>query len=187
MTENTEHKEIKVDDYDFKKINYKVVKNFIIMSYDNSELKFLLNNCVFPFNDMAKYEEGDILNIELLSESNTTYNQLSKLESYQQHLINLNLPFNIKYKLAGKGYVPSIKKSLMGHTIRTHFKDGSTYIEKKDGEKIIVDNSMIHTSGGDVNIKLKGIWFNDNSYGLYWVSDSVRLTKIGILTAETKS
>jgi hypothetical protein len=80
--------------------------------------------------------------------------------------------------LNNKGILSIIKDSKLGHIIRTHLlKNTEIFILKKNGEKINLDHTNLTNSECDIKLDLKGIWLNDNNYGLYITIKSIKINK----------
>ena len=126
-----------------------------------------------------KYNDKIIINIEL-ENTNTNNNILSKLNKLEENLFNSNINMNVINKniLKNKGLSSIIKQSKLGNIIRTHLlKNTEIFILKKNGEKIEIDHSNLTNSECDIKLDLKGVWLNDNNYGLYITIKSIKINK----------
>ena len=128
---------------------------------------------------VQKYNDKIIINIEL-ENTNTNNNILSKLNKLEENLFNSNINMNVINKniLKNKGLSSIIKQSKLGNIIRTHLlKNTEIFILKKNGEKIEIDHSNLTNSECDIKLDLKGVWLNDNNYGLYITIKSIKINK----------
>lgn len=136
---------------------------------DDTNKQIIINNvtCHIPFG-VEKFNDKLLLNIELL-ESNENNNIISKIESIEKFISN---------KFQNLGLTSCVKKSKLGYLLRTHFlKKTECFILKKNQEKMIIDEINLNLSDAETNLTIKGIWTNDNNYGLYIVVNSVKVIK----------
>ena len=136
---------------------------------DNTGRQIIINNLNshLPFG-VEKYNDKILLNIELL-DSNENNNIISIIESIENFIAK---------KFPNLGLSSSVKKSKLGHIIRTHFlKNTECYILKKNQEKMLIDEINLKLSDSEINLVIKGIWTNDHNYGLYIVVNSVKVIK----------
>jgi len=146
---------------------YHVSKKYYNITYNNEQIR--INNliCHIPFG-IEKYNDKILLNIELL-DTNENNNILSKISSIENNIIK---------KFTNLGLLSCVKKSKLGHLLRTHFlKSTECYILKKNNEKMIIDESNLNLADSEIDLTLKGIWTNDNNYGLYFVINSIKVIK----------
>ena len=163
-----------------KKINLILKKKFIVASYLGKNITFNIDNVNIPFGT-EKYEGKYILNIELLQDNNEHHNFISKFESIENDAKNMafeNINLNIIQNIKGKGFIPTVKQSLKGHIIRTHFDNPDIYVLKKDNEKLYLDESNLKNTECKIILLLSGIWFTDNNFGLLWNIDDIQIKKI---------
>jgi len=157
---------------------YSGSKNFYVLQKDNLNIEIRLDNVYLPFGS-EKYNDNIIVNFEL-ENTNNNNNILSKLSVLENNIKDGNIIFeNInKNIILSKGLFTSIKKSKLGHIIRTHLlKNTEIYITKKNGEKMFIDHSNLQNSYCDAILDLKGIWLTENSYGFYITIKSIKINK----------
>jgi hypothetical protein len=155
-------------------------KNFYIIQKDNLNIEIRLDNVYLPFGS-EKYNDKLIVNFEL-EDNNNNNNIISKLLSLENNIKDGNIIFENVNKniILSKGLSPIVKKSKLGHIIRTHLlKNTEIYIPKKNGEKMMIDNSNLQYAYCDAIIDLKGIWLTENSFGFYLTIKSIRINKFG--------
>lgn len=153
-------------------------KNFYILQHNNKNIEIKLENVYLPFGS-EKYNDKLIINFEL-ENTNTNNNIISKLTGLENNIKDGNIIFDNMNKniILSKGLTPNIKKSKLGHIIRTHLlKNTEIYILKKNGEKMFIDDSNLQNATCDAILDLKGIWSNENNYGLYITIKSIKITK----------
>jgi len=153
-------------------------KNFYILQYNDTNIEINLQNVLLPFGS-EKYNDKIIINIEL-ENNNINNNVISKLNKLEENIQNCNLNMNMINKniFINKGIISIIKQSKLGNIIRTHLlKNTEIFILKKNGEKINLDHSNLTNSDCDIKLDLKGIWLNDNNYGLYITVKSIKINK----------
>lgn len=146
---------------------YRVNNKYYNITYNNESIT--INNliCHVPFGT-EKYNDKLLLNIELL-DTNFNNNILSKINSIEKYIIK---------KFPNLGLLSCVKKSKLGHLLRTHFlKNTECYILKKNNDKIIIDETNLNLADCEINLTLKGIWINDNNYGLYFAINSIKVIK----------
>lgn len=146
---------------------YHVSKKYYNITYNNEQITIKNLICHIPFGT-EKYNDKILLNIELL-DTNENNNILSKINSIENNIIK---------KFPNLGLLSSVKKSKLGHLLRTHFlKSTECYILKKNNEKMFIDESNLNLADCELDLTLKGIWTNDNNYGLYFVINSIKVIK----------
>lgn len=153
-------------------------KNFYVLQKDNLNIEIRLDNVYLPFGS-EKYNDNIIVNFEL-ENTNNNNNILSKLGGLENNIKNGDIIFeNInKNIILSKGQNSIIKKSKLGHIIRTHLlKNTEIYIIKKNGEKMFIDHTNLQNAYCDAILDLKGIWLNENSYGFYITIKSIKINK----------
>jgi len=162
------------------KFFYEKKKNFIGMSTEKGPIIFEINNCFIPFG-IEKFNGKDILNIELEKGDNQLYNIYSKLSAIESNIKKGDYTDNLSVTQAtkGKGFMPSVKKSALGHIIRTHIRNPDIYVLQKDGEKFPIDPSNLKKAYVDAKVMLNGIWINDNNFGLLFATIDIRVKKFG--------
>ncbi len=157
-----------ISEVDILKLNIFPVnkKYYNINDSNGSQLKIKLN-CHVPFG-VEKFNDKLILNLELLN-TNENNNIISKINSIENLLTK---------KINNLGLSSCIKKSKLGHLLRTHYiKNTECFITKSNGEKIHIDESNLKLTDCDVELLLKGVWLNDNNYGLYFSILNIRVLK----------
>jgi hypothetical protein len=180
MTNNLDGSEInKIVSFDFATVR----KNFIILKINDAlQYSININSVDMPFG-IEDYNDKKILNFELRNDKNYHYNYYSHFNSIDSKLIELinspNTQINLKQIFNNKTFVPTPKKSIFGHTIRTHITTTSQiYVLVKNNKKIILPHSDKSKYFGDIHLILRGLWYNDTSYGLYWMIDNINVKKI---------
>jgi hypothetical protein len=156
--------DININDLQF----YHSGKNYYNIN-DNMGKQIIINNLNghLPFG-VEKFNDKILLNIELL-DTNENNNIISIIESIEK---------NISNKFPNIGLNCCVKKSKLGHIIRTHIlKNTECYILKKNQEKMLIDQINLKLSDAEINLTIKGIWTNDNNYGLYIVVNSIKVIK----------
>lgn len=142
-------------------------KIFYNIFYNTKLIEIDIKNGFIPFGT-EKFNNKMILNIELLN-SNETNNIISKIESIENEITN-----NFK----NIGLIKCSKKSKLGYLLRTHItKTTESYILKKDNSKFDIDIINTKNSECDLKLKIKGIWANNNNYGLYITIDDININK----------
>lgn len=157
-----------IDNINIDSLNiYNINKKYYNILCNNEQIIINKLLCHIPFG-IEKYNDKILLNIELL-ENNDNNNLLSKINSIENYIIK---------KFPNLGLLSCFKKSKLGHLLRTHFlKNTICYILKKNNEKIIIDECNLKLSDCEIDLTLKGIWINDNNYGLYFVINSIKIIK----------
>jgi hypothetical protein len=156
-------------------------KKFINCLADNTTIHFKLENVYLPFGK-EHFNGKDLLNIELIKTNNTHNNYLSFLSSLENRIKNknINTDINVLQLLVNKQFMPTLKESKLGYTIRTHLSNSTEiYIEKKDKTKFLITSDNLKNSECDIEITLKGIWLNNDisSYGLLWEVNTIKINK----------
>lgn len=152
--------------YDMLNI-YRVNKKYYNLTYNNEQITIKNLICYIPFG-IEKFNDKILLNIELL-DTNDNNNILSKISSIENDIIK---------KFPNLGLLSCVKKSKIGHLLRTHFiKSTESYILKKNNEKIFIHESNLNLADCEIDLTLKGIWTNDNNCGLYFVINSIKVIK----------
>lgn len=142
-------------------------KKFYNIFYNTNLIEIDIKNVFIPFG-IEKFNNKMILNIELL-ELNETNNIISKIESIENEISN---------NFTNLGLIRCIKKSKLGYLLRTHItKSTECYILKKDNTKFNIDIINIKNSECNIKLKIKGIWINENNYGLYITIDDININK----------
>ncbi len=142
-------------------------KKFWHLLYNQKCINIHLNNALIPFG-VEKYNDKLILNLELF-ETNENNNIISKIEALENE---------IQKYFKNMGLTKSLKKSKLGYLVRSHYlKSTECYILKKNGEKMMIDENNLQNSECEFNLLIKGIWINDNNYGLYIIINSIKINK----------
>jgi hypothetical protein len=157
-----------------------IKKNFILLKINESlQYSIFINSIEMPFG-IEMFNSNKILNIEFRNDNNQHYNVYTHLLSIDEKiidLINSTKIINLKQIFNNKTFVSSIKESMLGHLLRTHITSNSEiYILSKNKSKIILPN--INKCSGNVKLTLRGLWYNDLTFGLYWIVNSVNVTKM---------
>jgi len=156
------------------KIQYQIKnKTFINILSSNKKLTFSLNNIIIPFG-VEIYNTKEIVNLEIQPKNNESYNYISIIESIENKIKNSHLDM-----IKTKNLIPSIKESKYGKILRTHLiTKPDIYIKSKLDTKINLMKSNLKNSETNVIITLKGIWLNNDSYGLYWSLSECEIKKM---------
>ena len=142
-------------------------KKFWHLLYNQKCIDIHINNSLVPFG-IEKYNDKLILNLELC-ETNDNNNIISKIEALENE---------IQKHFKNMGIIKSLKKSKLGYLIRSHYlKSTECYILKKNGEKMMIDENNLQNAECEFNLLIKGIWVNDNNYGLYIIINSIKINK----------
>lgn len=142
-------------------------KKYFNIAHDGHQITINNLQCHIPFG-VEKYNDKLLLNIELV-ETNENSNILSKIDSIEKL---------IKSKFPNFGLMPCHKKSKLGCLLRTHYtKNTECFILKKNNEKMMIDKVNLNLADCEVNLSIKGVWFNDNNCGIYITIDSIRVIK----------
>jgi hypothetical protein len=142
-------------------------KKFWHLLYNQKCISIHINNALVPFG-VEKYNDKLILNLELF-ETNENNNIISKIEALENE---------IQKYFKNMGLTKSLKKSKLGYLIRSHYlKLTECYILKKNGEKMMIDENNLQNAECEFDLLIKGIWINDNNYGLYIIINSIKINK----------
>ena len=142
-------------------------KKFWHLLYNQKCIDININNALIPFG-VEKYNDKLILNLELC-ETNDNNNIISKIEALENE---------IQKYFKNMGLAKSLKKSKLGYLVRSHYlKSTECYILKKNGEKMMIDENNLQNAECEFNLLIKGIWINDNNYGLYIIINSIKINK----------
>ena len=164
-TDNTDNTLININT-SFIKVLY-LNKKFWNILYNNKLIDINIDNVLIPFG-IEKYNDKMVLNIELI-DSNNNNNIISKLDMIENE---------IQKYFKNIGLIKSLKKSKLGYLLRTHYmKLSECYILKKNQEKMIIDESNLQNAECELKLSIKGIWVNDNNYGLYITVSSIKINK----------
>jgi hypothetical protein len=166
--ENTENTENNLINLPINKIIVTILnKKFWHLLYNQKCINIHLNNALVPFG-VEKYNDKLILNLELF-ETNENNNIISKIEALENE---------IQKYFKNMGLTKSLKKSKLGYLVRSHYlKSTECYILKKNGEKMMIDENNLQNAECEFNLLIKGIWINDNNYGLYIIINSIKINK----------
>ena len=155
-------------------------KKFINVLDGSQIVKLTLNNVLLPFG-VEKYNDKNIINLELENNNNTHNNYISVIDAIENKVKNkdINIDINCHQNLINKTFLPTFKKSKLGYLLRTHLLSNTEiYILKKNNDKMLIDSSNLSNATCDLTISLKGIWIKDDSYGLYWSLSECEIVKI---------
>ncbi len=142
-------------------------KKFWKLNYNFKNINIYLSNVLISFG-VEKYNYKLLLNVELF-DNNINNNIISKLESIEKYIHKF---FN------NLGLTTCVKKSKLGHIVRTHMaKTTEIYILKKNNEKMMIDESNLQNAECEIHAEIKGIWVTENNYGLYIVLKSIKVNK----------
>ena len=156
-------------------------KKFISI-FDNltgKALKFKLENIFIPFG-AELYNDKYVVNLEFEKTNNTHNNYISVIQSLEKNIMNNNFEteINVNGSIINKKFFTSIKDSKLGYILRTHLtKTTEIFILKKNDTKFDLDKENLKGVNANIEIGLKGMWINDESYGFYWNINSIQVTK----------
>lgn len=151
----------------------------IILTYLSQIIKIKLNNIFIPFG-VEKFNNKNILNLEFDKNINTHNNYVSVLSSLENKINNksYDTEINVESILVNKIFTTSLKESILGHILRTHITDSTEiFILKKDLSKMQIDKENLKGTNVNIELTLKGLWVNDEKYGLYWNINNIQITK----------
>ncbi len=154
-------------------------KKFISVFAPVETIKFKLENIFLPFG-VEKFNNKLILILEFEKSSNIHNNYIYTLLSFEKKILDKKYEseINIESILINKKFISSLKESKLGNILRTHITDSTNvFILKKDSSKMDIDKENLKATTTNLDITLKGIWVNDDSYGFYWNINSVQITK----------
>jgi hypothetical protein len=151
----------------------------IILTYSSQVIKIKLNNIFIPFG-VEKFNNKHILNLEFDKNINTHNNYISVLSSLENKINNktYDTEINVESILVNKKFTTSLKESILGHILRTHITDSTEiFILKKDLSKMPIDKENLKGSNVNIELTLKGMWVNDEKYGIYWNINNIQIIK----------
>jgi hypothetical protein len=151
----------------------------IILTYSSQIVKIKLNNIFIPFG-VEKFNNKHILNLEFDKNINTHNNYISVLSSLENKINNkiYDTEINVESILVNKLFTTSLKESILGHILRTHITDSTEiFILKKDLSKMPIDKENLKGTNVNIELTLKGLWVNDEKYGLYWNINNIQIIK----------
>jgi hypothetical protein len=155
-------------------------KKFILLEIDSIQsIKFRLENIYIPFG-VENYNDKYIVNLEFEKTINMHNNYISILQNLEKHISNKKFEseINVDACMINKNLCSSIKESKLGYILRAHLTNNTNiFISKKDGGKIELDKSNLKGVTANIELGLKGIWVNDESYGFYWNLHSIQIVK----------
>ena len=171
---------INLVDFNNKKLRC-VLKNskFISVFAPLEIIKFKLENIFLPFG-VEKFNNKYILNLEFEKTSNIHNNYISTLQLFEKNILEKKYEseINIESILINKKFLSSLKDSKLGNILRTHISDStSVFILKKDSSKMEIDKENLKGTTTNIEITLKGLWINNDTYGFYWNINSIQITK----------
>lgn len=169
---------------EFNNIKLKCIlknKKFISVfeSLTGNIIKYKLENIYIPFG-AELYNNNYIINCELSNLNNIHNNYISIIQTLEKNIINNNFDkeFNVNRCLINKKFITSIKESKLGYILRTHLtKITEIFILRENGTKYDLDKNNLKGVNANIEIGLKGLWVNDESYGFYWNINLIQLTK----------
>jgi hypothetical protein len=169
---------------DFQNTKLKcILKNKKFISVSDSltgkSLKFKLENIFIPFG-AELYNDKYVVNLEFEKTNNIHNNYISVIQSLEKNIINNNFEteINVNSNIINKNFFTSIKDSKLGNILRTHLtKTTEIFILRENGTKYDLDKENLKGSTVNIEIKLKGIWIVNESYGFYWDINSIHVTK----------
>ena len=154
-------------------------KKFINVFCPLETIRIKLENVFIPFG-VETYNNKYILNIEFETKSNIHNNYISTLSNLENKIINkiYQTEVNVESCLVNKKFISSLKPSVLGNILRTHISDSTDiYILKKDSSKMQLDKDNLKGTNVNIELTLKGIWINDETYGFYWNVGNVQIIK----------
>ena len=107
-------------------------------------------------------------------------NYLSTLTNLENKIINkkYGTEVNIESVLVNKKFISSLKPSILGNILRTHISDSTdVFILKKDLSHMSIDKENLKGTNVNIELTLKGIWINDDTYGFYWNVGKTQIIK----------
>ena len=153
-------------------------KKFINVYCPLETIRIKLENVFIPFG-VEKYNNKYILNIEF-EKSNIHNNYISTLSNLENKIINkkYSTEVNIESCLVNKKFLTCLKPSILGHILRAHISDlTDIFILKKDSSHMSIDKENLKGTNVNIELTLKGIWINDDSFGFYWNVGNVQIIK----------
>jgi hypothetical protein len=156
-------------------------KKFISLSdsLSGKTLKFKLENVFIPFG-AELYNDKYVINLEFEKTNNVHNNYISIINSLEKNILNNNFEteINVNSCIINKKFLTSIKDSKLGFILRTHLtKTSEIFILKTNGEKYELDKENLKGVTSNIEVGLKGMWVNDETYGFYWNINSIQITK----------
>jgi hypothetical protein len=151
----------------------------IILTHSSQIIKIKLNNIFIPFG-VEKFNNKHILNLEFDKNINTHNNYISVLSSVENKINNktYDTEINVESILVNKLFTTSLKESILGHILRTHITDSTEiFILKKDLSKMPIDKENLKGTNVNIELTLKGMWVNDEKYGIYWNINNIQIIK----------
>ena len=151
----------------------------IILTHSSQIIKIKLNNIFIPFG-VEKFNNKHILNLEFDKNINTHNNYISVLSSVENKINNktYDTEINVESILINKLFTTSLKESILGHILRTHITDSTEiFILKKDLSKMPIDKENLKGTNVNIELTLKGMWVNDEKYGIYWNINNIQIIK----------
>ena len=166
-------------DFNNKQLRCVLKNKKFISIFAPETIKFKLENVFLPFG-VESFNNKYILNLEFESSSNLHNNYISTLSTFEKKILEkkYETEINIESLLINKKFLSSIKDSKLGKIVRAHISDSTNvFILKKDSSKMNIDKENLKGTSTNIELTLKGLWVNDNSYGFYWNVNSVQITK----------
>ncbi len=154
-------------------------KKFINVFCPLETIRIKLENVFIPFG-VEKYNNKYILNLEFEIKSNIHNNYISILSNLENKIVNkkYETEVNIESCLVNKKFISSMKTSILGHILRAHISDTTdVFILKKDSTHMSIDKENLKGTNVNIELTLKGVWINDDSYGFYWNVGNVQIIK----------
>jgi hypothetical protein len=154
-------------------------KKFVNVFCPLETIKIKLENVFIPFG-VEKFNNKYILNLEFEIKSNIHNNYISTLSNLESKIINkkYETEVNIESCLVNKKFLTSLKTSILGHILRAHISDSTeVYILKKDSTHMSIDKDNLKGTNVNIELTLKGIWINDDTYGFYWNTNKIQIIK----------
>lgn len=156
-------------------------KKFISIILNNSSqiIKIKLDNIFIPFG-VEKFNNKLVLNLEFDKNINTHNNYISVLSSLENKINNKTYAteINVESVLVNKVFTSSLKESILGSILRTHITDSTDiFILKKDLSKMPIDKENLKGTNVNIELTLKGLWVNDEKFGLYWNINNIQIIK----------
>ena len=154
-------------------------KKFVNLFCPLETIRIKIENVFIPFG-VETYNNKYILNLEFEAKSNIHNNYISTLSNLENKIINkkYETEINIESYMVNKKFISSLKTSILGNILRTHISDlTEIYILKKDSSKMPIDKDNLKGTNVNLELTLKGIWINDDTYGFYWNVGNVQIIK----------
>jgi len=176
---------IELSELSTKKLNFKktkensegYVKNYAIISKDNTRVKVSLKKIQIPFG-YEDFNGRKILNIEINPKKNNDHHNIKSLiKEFENEFVDQKNIYNTELKedIMGKGYYNNMRSSKGGYIIRC-FVFGSPEIYSNVGNfKSLMTSKDIVKTVSNVEIELGTLWITENNYGFSWYIKKIEI------------